>query len=149
MFDAIGKYTIPTRYRQIIETESSNCLDNEEQEWISEDQKHSSHVARVCYQKKRPRNVALKRQGCLKNLRGRDRKQIEKQQECLFTASESGKDDIFITQKDRLDSEESSNEITPNIEPTRSPPKSRRLTSRDKNYFTVHEDHEFIKGLNW
>ena len=36
VFDAIGKYINPTRYRQIIETESSNCLDNEEQEWMSE-----------------------------------------------------------------------------------------------------------------
>ena len=67
MFDAIGKYINSTRYRQIIETESSNCLHNEEQEWISEDQKHSSHVARISYQKKRSRNVALKAQGCLKN----------------------------------------------------------------------------------
>ena len=52
VFDAIGKCIKPTRYRQIIETGSANCLDNEEQEWISEDQKHSSHVARICYQKK-------------------------------------------------------------------------------------------------
>ena len=67
--------------------------------------------------------------------------------ECLFTVSESDEDDIFITQKGRVDSEESSNESTPNIEPTRSPPKSPRLTSRDKNYFTVYEDHELTKGL--
>ena len=66
VFDVIGKYMNPTRYRQIIETESSNCLDNEEQEWISEDQKHSSHMARMCYQNKRSRNVALKEQGWLK-----------------------------------------------------------------------------------
>ena len=65
----------------------------------------------------------------------------------VFTASESDEDDIFITQKDRVDSEESSNESTPHIEPTRSPPKSPRLTSRDKNYFTVYEDHELTKGL--
>ena len=148
VFDSVGKYINPTRYRQIIETESSNCLDNEEQEWwISEDQKHSSHVARICYQKKRSRNVALKGQGCLKRLRGEDGEQIEKQLECLFTASETDEDDIFITQKDRVDSEESSNESTPNIEPTRSQPKSPRLTSRDKNYFTVYEDHELTKGL--
>ena len=115
--------------------------------WISEDQKHSSHVARICHQKKRSRNVALKGQGCLKKLRGEDGEQIEKQSECLFTASESDEDDIFITQKDRVDSEESSNESTPDIEPTRSPPKSPRLASRDKTYFTVYEDHELTKGL--
>ena len=151
VFDAIGKNINPTRYRQIIETEGSNCLDNEEQEWISEDQKHSSHVVRICYRKKRSRNVALKGQGCFKKLRGEDNEQIEKRLECLFTANESDEDDIFITQKDRVDSEESSNESTPNIEPTRSPPKSPpkspRLTSRDKTYFTVYEDHELTKGL--
>ena len=147
VFDAIGKCINPTRYRQIIETESSNCLDNEEQEWISEIKKHSSHVARICYQKKRSRNVALKGQGCLKKLCGEDGEQIEKQLECLFTANESDEDDIFITQKDREDSEESSNECTPNIEPTRSPPKSPGLTSQDKIYFTVYEDHELTKGL--
>ena len=62
VFDSIGRCINLTRYRQIIETESSNCPDNEEQEWISEDQKHNSHVARICYQKKRSRNVALKGQ---------------------------------------------------------------------------------------
>ena len=67
--------------------------------------------------------------------------------ECLFAASESDEDDIFITQKDRVDSEESSNESRPKIEPTRSPPKSPRLTSRDKTDFTVYEDYELTKGL--
>ena len=79
---------------------------NEEQEWISEDQKHSSHVARICYQKKKSRNMALKGQGCLKKLRGEDGEHIEKQLECLFIASESDEDDIFIAQKDRVDSKE-------------------------------------------
>ena len=90
--------------------------------------------------------MALKGQGCLKKLRGEDGEQIEKQLECLFTASESDEHNIFITQKDRVDSEESSNhESTPNIEPIRSPPKSPRLTSWDKNYFTVYEDHELTR----
>ena len=57
-FDAIGKYIHPTRYRQIIETERSETLDTTEQEWISEDQKHSFHVAEIHYQKKRARYVA-------------------------------------------------------------------------------------------
>ena len=37
--DAIGKYIHPTRYRQIVETESSTILDLDEQQWVSEDQK--------------------------------------------------------------------------------------------------------------
>ena len=91
--------------------------------------------------------MALKGQGCLKKLRGEDGEHIEKQLECLFTASESDEDDIFITQKDRVDSEESSNESAPDIEPTRPPLKSPRLTLQDKNYFTVYEDHKLIKRL--
>ena len=46
---AIGKYINPTRYRQIIETESSERLTTEEQRFISEDQKHSSQVAKIFY----------------------------------------------------------------------------------------------------
>ena len=50
VFDAIGKYIHPTRYR---ETESLNQLTSEEQRILSEDQKHSSAVAKVHYQKRR------------------------------------------------------------------------------------------------
>ena len=49
---AIGKNINPTRYRQIIETESSDMLTLDEQRVISEDQKHSSTVAKVYYKKK-------------------------------------------------------------------------------------------------
>jgi hypothetical protein len=62
VFKAIGKYIHPTRYRQIIETESCAALLPNEQKWISEDQKHSSNVACVHYQKKRSRQVAIR--GC-------------------------------------------------------------------------------------
>ena len=51
VFDATGKYIHPTRYRQIIETASRQQLDSDEQDTISEDQKHSSVVAKVHYQK--------------------------------------------------------------------------------------------------
>jgi len=47
VFDAIGKYIHPTRYRQIVETQSLNQLTSEEQRILSEDQKHSSAVAKV------------------------------------------------------------------------------------------------------
>ena len=52
VFEAIGKYVNPTRYRQIIETESSNNLELDECTWISEDQKYSSQVAKTYYQKR-------------------------------------------------------------------------------------------------
>ena len=63
VFQGIGKYIHPTRYRQIIETQSCNVLPPKEQKWMSEDQKHSSNVARFHYQKKRSREVAER--GCL------------------------------------------------------------------------------------
>ena len=70
VFDAIGKYIHPTRYRQIVETQSLNQLTSEEQRILSEDQKHSSAVAKVHYQKQRSREVALKGHECLQKLQG-------------------------------------------------------------------------------
>ena len=70
VFDAIGKYIHPTRYRQIVETQSLNQLSSEEQRILSEDQKHSSAVAKVHYQKQRSREVALKGHECLQKLQG-------------------------------------------------------------------------------
>ena len=70
VFDAIGKYIHPMRYRQIVEMHSLNQLGSEEQRILSEDQKHSSAVAKVHYQKQRSREVALKGHGCLQKLQG-------------------------------------------------------------------------------
>ena len=47
VFQAIGKYVHPTLYRQITETESVEKSTIEEQNSISEDQKHTSNVAKV------------------------------------------------------------------------------------------------------
>ena len=60
VFQAIGKYIHPTRYRQIIETESSTRLASEEQKILSLDQKHTSEVAKVHYQKHQSRVIAEK-----------------------------------------------------------------------------------------
>ena len=70
VFEAIGKYIHPTRYRQIIETQSCEVLKllPNEQKWISEDQKHSSNPARVHYQKKRSREVAMRGRWCMQKL---------------------------------------------------------------------------------
>ena len=70
VYDAIGKYIHPTRYRQIIETASSHKLSPNEQLWLSEDQKHGSTVARVHYKKLRSRDVASKGRECMRKLRG-------------------------------------------------------------------------------
>ena len=78
VFEAIGKYINPTRYRQIIETESVQNLSPDEQKWVTEDQKHSSNVARTHYQKKRSRDIALKGQCCMSKLRGKAGEVLDK-----------------------------------------------------------------------
>ena len=77
MFDAIGKYVHPTRYRQIVETASSKKLSSKAQGTISEDQKHSSIVARVHYQKQRSREVATKAHEYLESLYGEKGSELE------------------------------------------------------------------------
>ena len=68
VFLAIGKYINPTRYRQIIETESAEKLTVDEQTCLSEDQKHTSNVAKIHYQKLRSENIAMKVKSCLEKL---------------------------------------------------------------------------------
>ena len=70
VFDTIGKYVHPTRCRQIVETVRSEKLSSNVQGTISEDQKHSSFVARVHYQKQRWREVAAKAHAYLETFYG-------------------------------------------------------------------------------
>ena len=77
VFDATGKYVHPTRYRQIVETASSKHLSSSAQSTISEDQKHSSVVARVHYQKQRSREVATKAYEFLERLHGDKGSELE------------------------------------------------------------------------
>ena len=60
VYTATGKYIHPTRLRQIVETESSTHLSAEQQAFVSENQKHTSQVARIKYKKFRSRDVAAK-----------------------------------------------------------------------------------------
>jgi len=68
--DAIGKFIHPTRYSQIVETQGLNLLTSKEQKLLFEDQKHSSAVAKIHYQKQRSRKVAVKAHECLQKLQG-------------------------------------------------------------------------------
>ena len=89
VFDAIGKYIHPTRYRQIFETESLNQLTSEEQRILSEDQKHSSAVAKVHYQKRRSREVAVKAHECLQKLQGSKGSEVDEDVQARFGGSTS------------------------------------------------------------
>ena len=60
VYSATGKCIYPTRLRQIIETERSTHLSAEQQAFVSENQKHTSAVARIKYKKVCLRDVAAK-----------------------------------------------------------------------------------------
>ena len=78
VFQSIGKSINPTRYRQIVETESSIHLTTQERETISKDQKHSSYVAKRSYQKFLSRQVALQGRACMQKIVGTEREQHTK-----------------------------------------------------------------------
>ena len=60
VFEAVGKYINPTRYRQVIETESIEKLDTSEETNLSPDQTHTSTVAKIHYQKRKSEDIAAK-----------------------------------------------------------------------------------------
>ena len=68
-----------TRCRQIVETQSVRELTSKEHEILSEDQKHSSAVAKVHYQKQRSREVAVRSQECLQKLQGTKASEVDKE----------------------------------------------------------------------
>ena len=101
VFDAIGKYIHPTRYRQIVETQSLNQLNSTEQRILSEDQKHSSAVARVHYQKQRSREVATKGHKCLQKLQGAKGFELDEEIYSRFgsNCSDSERQDESLTKR--------------------------------------------------
>ena len=142
VYEAIGKYVHPTRYRQIIETESADVLYLEEQDLISQDQKHTSNVARIHYRKKRSRVVAEKGNHCIKKLRGESGEQLDSSLKKLVSVSAGAEgsesdSDIFITQS----STKPVNEKTDS---------DCQMTSIQKRItpFTEKEDLNSIKGIN-
>ena len=81
---AIGKYIHPTRYRQIVETASADRLSHEEQQIISEDQKHSSNVAKRYYKLKQSRRVAMEGKQCMEKMLGSARKRQQESVSDVF-----------------------------------------------------------------
>lgn len=106
VFDAIGKYIHPRRYRQIVETESVKTLTKEEQDVASENQKHSSVVARVHYQKQRSRDIAAKKgQECMKKLQGEKGEGVEQYIQsklCLSTGDAAEVSEIQTVEIDNI-----------------------------------------------
>ena len=72
---AIGKIINPTRYRQIIETESDDKLTPKQQATITLDQRHTSAVAKRYYVKKSSRQTSLAGAEIMAELSGPGRKE--------------------------------------------------------------------------
>ena len=89
VFHAIGKYIHPTCYRQIVKTLSLHALDDKEHQVLSEDQKHSSIVAKVHYQKRGSREVAVKAHECLQKLQGTKGSEVDMEVNTRFGSSSS------------------------------------------------------------
>ena len=132
VFDAIGKYIHPTRYRQIVETQSLNQLTSEEQRILSEDQKHSSAVAKVHYQKQRSREVALKGHECLQKLQGAKGSEVD--------------EDVNARLGD------STSNALPSVEPVQNDAPPKRILRSQRNIrhvlkFTTEEDYFLKEGI--
>lgn len=140
VFDAIRKYIHPTRCCQIIETESLNQLTSKEQRILSEDQKHSSAVAKVHYQKQRSREVAAKAHECLQKLQGTKGSEVDKEVNTRFGDSTSS----FATLAENA-------ELKRVVSPERDAPPSNQLriqrSQRRVLKFAAYEDEFLKKGI--
>ena len=140
VFDAIGKYVHPTRYRQIVETQSLRVLTSEEQRILSEDQKHSSAVAKVHYQKQRSREVAVKAQECLQKLQGAKGSEVDHEVETRFNSSTSSFSAPVQTTESNTPSPEEDSPPTKHLRAQRN---YRRVLK-----FTVDEDDFLKEGIS-
>ena len=141
VFDAIGKYIHPTRYRQIVETESLNQLTSEEQRILSEDQKHSSAVAKVHYQKRRSREVAVKAHECLQKLQGSKGSEVDEDVQARFGGSTSSST-LSLESVEKASLSPPRKVVIP-TENLRTPRKLHRVLK-----FTADEDDFLKRGIN-
>lgn len=95
--EAIQKYIHPTRYRQIVETASSDRLNSSEQEIISKDQKHNSRVAQVYYKKRLSREIAEKGKECVDKMAGSSRVAVNETIKSVLSEIEKNKNSFDLT----------------------------------------------------
>ncbi|XP_078356524.1 uncharacterized protein LOC144641384 [Oculina patagonica] len=139
VFDAIGKYIHPTRYRQIVETQSLDLLTSKEQRILSEDQKHSSAVAKVHYQKQRSREVAVKAHECLQKLQGTKGSEVDREVQTRFSGSTSS----VSAPVETTESKQEKNQDSPPTDHLRVQRTYRRVLK-----FTADEDKFLKKGID-
>ena len=170
VFQAIGKYINPTRYRQIIETESAEKLSLEEQRTLSLDQKHTSLVARVHYQKLKSHDVAKKGKelmskllnddgtgnSTLEKITSPDYDFFHKKQTDFAIASSSSNNDINLLERqtDTTQAEFANKTVAVTISDIKKKPKEVSCTRQKKVAFSSLED-KFLKlgiekyGCSW
>ena len=142
VFDAIGKYIHPTRYRQIVETQTLDALNDKEHRLLCEDQKHSSVVAKVHYQKRRSREIAVKAHECLQKLQGTKGSEVDMEVNTRFGSTSS-----IATFEPAIECARSEN-ARPKIDT----PHSNRLLSQGHQRrplrFTTDEDDFLKRGID-
>ena len=154
VYEAIGKYVHPTRYRQIIETESADVLSLEEQELISQDQKHTLNVARIHYRKKHSKVVAEKGNHCINKLKGESGEQLDSSLKKPVSVSTGAEDsesdsDIFSIQSSTkpVEKTDSDCQLTSMTDWSLAS-HSQLCKQRRTTPFTEKEDLNLIKGIN-
>ena len=78
VFDTVGKYIHPTRYRQIVETQSLNQLTSREQRLLEEDKKRLSR-GQSSLSKAEACEVAVKAHECLQKLQGTKGSEVDEE----------------------------------------------------------------------
>ena len=136
VFDATGKYIHPTRYCQIIETQSLHGLNDKEYRALSEDQKHCSVVAKVHYQKRRSREVAVKAHECLQKLQDTKGSEVDMDVNTRFGSSSTSSTATFKPGIECARSEYT----RPKID---NPPHSNRLVSQGHQRRPLIDKHGF------
>ena len=141
MFDAIGRCIHPTRYRQIVETQSLNQLTSTEQKILSEDQKQSSAVAKIHYQKQRSREIAVKGHECLQKLQESKGSEVDEDVHARFRVSKSASATSVENADIEIPRQPTTDDLP--IEHLRSQRKLRRILK-----FTSDEDDFLKKGMD-
>ena len=112
---------------------------------MSEDKKHCSVVAKMHYQKRRSREVAVKAHECLQNLQGTKGSEVHMEVNTRFGSSSMSSTDTF---EPGIEYERSEN-TRPKID---TPPHSNRLLSQGHHLrplrFTTQEGDFLKKGVD-
>ena len=111
VYQVIGKSINPTRYRQIVETESSQRLNESQRKSLSDDMKHSSYVTKRSYIKRASRETAKDGAACMAELVGDSR---NKHTSALADAIRNGISSEVVTTTEEVQSKDSESDEQPN-----------------------------------